>query len=382
MESAFRNVNDAFSGLVRAVHENKVPTRRSPSRYGDVIQFNGPVTVKYEHPCERVLFNAARDCNPFFHLYESLWMLAGRRDVAPLAWYNSKMAEFSDDGKMFHGAYGYRWRQWFGYDQLESIVQELKNTPTSRRVVLQMWDPTVEPPHAGTEWSDPYKAVNGGKDVPCNTQAYFAIREAVTSVEPDGFSDQGTAVYTKFLDTTVCNRSNDMIWGMLGANVVHFSFLQEYLAARIGVEVGNYYQFTNNLHVYTERWTPEKWLADTTPDLYDPKNQPRDIRGMFINLATTPLVANPDRFDTECTTFVNHGYSDELDKLSMETHLWTNPFFPSVAIPMAKAFAAHKRREYGVAEGYLAAVLADDWQWAGLDWIERREANWLAKGGK
>jgi thymidylate synthase len=371
MEFAFRNVNDAFSGLVRAVHENKVPTRRSPSRYGDVIQFDGPVTVKYEHPCERVLFNTARDCNPFFHLYESLWMLAGRRDVAPLAWYNSKMAEFSDDGKMFHGAYGYRWRQWFGYDQLEYIVQELKNTPTSRRVVLQMWDPTVEPPHAGTEWSDPYKAVNGGKDVPCNTQAYFAIREAVTSVEPDGFSDQGTAVYTKFLDITVCNRSNDMIWGMLGANVVHFSFLQEYLAARIGVEVGNYYQFTNNLHVYTERWTPEKWLADEYEDPY-----------CWNGFGSPPLVTNPDRFDTECTTFVNHGYGDELDKLSMETHLWTNSFFPTVAIPMALAFAAHKRRDYASANQLVRQVAADDWQWAGLDWIERREANWLAKGGK
>ncbi|MFA5376279.1 MAG: thymidylate synthase [Dehalococcoidia bacterium] len=360
MEFAFRNVNDAFSGLVRAVHEGEAPTRRSASRYGDVIQFDGPVTVQYEHPCERVLFNAARDCNPFFHLYESLWMLAGRRDVAPLAWYNSKMAEFSDNGITYHGAYGHRWRRYFCIDQLDEVVRELKADPHSRRVVLQMWS-------AEADLGIDVKTL----DKPCNSQAYFAIREAITSIEPDGFSDQGTAVYTKFLDMTVCNRSNDLIWGMLGANVVHFSMLQEYLAARIGVGVGNYYQFTNNLHVYTERWTPEKWLADVYDDPYD---QP--------NFVLVPLVTNPDRFDTECTTFVNHGYGDELDKLSMKTHLWTNKFFPSVAIPMAKAFAAHKQREYGVAEEYLTAVLADDWRIAGLDWIKRREANWPAKGSK
>jgi hypothetical protein len=268
-----------------------------------------------------------------------------------------------------------------------------------------MWDPTVEPPHAGTEWSDPYKAVNGGKDVPCNTQAYFAIREekvphnwtpenlqrkidqeyemAGCARHDNDKADearryklielyrQGFQGAKQFLDMTVCNRSNDMIWGMLGANVVHFSFLQEYLAARIGVEVGNYYQFTNNLHVYTERWTPEKWLADEYEDPY-----------CWNGFGSPPLVTNPDRFDTECTTFVNHGYGDELDKLSMETHLWTNSFFPTVAIPMALAFAAHKRRDYASANQLVRQVAADDWQWAGLDWIERREANWLAKGGK
>ena len=29
---------------------------------------------------------------------------------------------------------------------------------------------------------------------------------------------------------TVCNRSNDMLWGAYGANVVHMSMLQEFVA--------------------------------------------------------------------------------------------------------------------------------------------------------
>ncbi len=99
MHYTFRNVNDAFKGLVTAIAREKVATVRTPSRAGDVIQVREPVMVTYTHPRERVLFNRTRDCNPFFHLFESLWMLAGRNDVAPLAFYNSKIADFTNDGK-------------------------------------------------------------------------------------------------------------------------------------------------------------------------------------------------------------------------------------------------------------------------------------------
>src|SRR4051812_45937933 len=90
--------------------ERPVPLAVRPSRYGEVIQWEGPLTITYTSPTERVLFNAARDCNPFALLYESLWMLAGRNDVAPLAHYTRRFAEFSDDGKVLNDAYGYRWR--------------------------------------------------------------------------------------------------------------------------------------------------------------------------------------------------------------------------------------------------------------------------------
>jgi thymidylate synthase len=54
------------------------------------------------------------------------------------------------------------------------------------------------------------------------------------------------------LDLTVLCRSNDVVWGAYGANAVHFSVLQEYLAGRIGVDVGVMYQFSNNYHGYVD----------------------------------------------------------------------------------------------------------------------------------
>jgi thymidylate synthase len=363
MHFNFLGANDAFRGLIEAIQwPNDVPqglkTHCTSSRAGDVKQVDEPVIVTYTHPLERVLFNPARDANPFFHLYESIWMLAGCCDAAPLAYFNSQIAEIaSDDGQTFNGAYGHRWRNGlreislmgsipsvehpncsYGYsfetdvDQLQIIVDQLKRKPESRRCVLQMW----------TVHSDLLR-MDTTKDTCCNTHAYFSICDGQ-------------------LDMTVCNRSNDMIWGMLGANVVHFSFLQEYMAACIGVEVGVYNQFTNNLHVYTERWEPEKWLAAA---------EPRDVN-LYDGLRHFPLVKNPAAFDRECAAFIEAGPAAWLMN-------WSEPFLHRVVAPMCWAFKQHKDRDYAGALNTIDLVGADDWCKAGREWLLRRKANWEAK---
>src|SRR5215510_3212831 len=138
-----RNVNDA---IVRGAQLLKEGGRPQPSRAGGTIEYPEPVCTVYERPLERVLFDAVRDANPFFHLMEALWMLAGRRDVGWLARFNQRMATYSDDGVVFNAAYGYRWRNQFqlktgdGGDQLSAIVKLLRADPDSRRAVLQIWD--------------------------------------------------------------------------------------------------------------------------------------------------------------------------------------------------------------------------------------------------
>jgi len=83
------------------------------SRAGGTLEYPEPVCTVYERPFERVLFDPVRDANPFFHLMEALWMLAGRRDVAWRrasigAWRHIRtMASFNN------AAYGYRWRRQF-----------------------------------------------------------------------------------------------------------------------------------------------------------------------------------------------------------------------------------------------------------------------------
>jgi thymidylate synthase len=193
------------------------------SRNGPVIRFSTPVTTVWEPGFECVSTDANRDANPFLHYIEAFWMLAGRNDVETVAKLASNMRNYSDDGETLHGAYGHRWRNWFKTDQISEVIDELRSNPKSRRCVIQMWDGAV----------DLEAARQGKKDTPCNTAIYF-----------DPIGDN--------LNMTVTNRSNDMVWGAYGANVVHMSFLHSYISHQVGKKTGAYYQMSNNLHLYKD----------------------------------------------------------------------------------------------------------------------------------
>jgi thymidylate synthase len=336
-EVTCRNVNSAFRTVIKYLINGGFPIIKTQSRVGDVIQITRPVTISYIRPTERVLFNKARDANPFFHVFESLWMLCGRNDVAPLAYYASDYGNItSDDGMIANGAYGYRWRNT-PIDQLQVIIAHLKAKPESRRAVLSMWN--VE---------DDLMKVDTSKDVCCNLSTTFQLVEGE-------------------LDMTVFNRSNDLIWGSLGANVVHFSFLQEYVAAHLGVPVGVYNQISTNLHTYTDsRWRPEEYLADQTLDYYVDSELNRGACKPF------PLVQNPTVFDQELPEFFEYWIGKDLSD-RMFNKVYKEPFLQAVALPMAKAFYWHKERNYTQCARELSLIVAEDWRLACRNWIEKRQ---------
>lgn len=218
------NVNDALCFGVSAILRSGIPVE---SRNGRALMVPNPVTTTYVAPCERVLFSPERDANPFFHLMESMWMLAGRNDVAFPSYYSKQLASYSVDGKTLHGAYGYRWRKHFGYDQIEQAIADLRASPNSRQVIVQMWDATV----------DGRTTPENAKDRPCNDIIKF---QAIPTEVPGHYR----------LNMSVFCRSNDAVWGCYGANAVHFSILLEYVAHAAGMEVGSYFQISDNLHIY------------------------------------------------------------------------------------------------------------------------------------
>lgn len=352
MHLKFRNVNTAFRGIVQGIYTGEIPTEKSISRNGPVLVIPEPVIISYSHPRERVLFNRTRDVNPFSLMYESLWMLAGRNDVAPLAYYTKQFQQYSDDGETLSGAYGYRWRNGMGWsnimytkciDQLQIIIDHLRAKPESRRAILNMWN--VE---------DDLLKMDTSKDVCCNLNVLFSIR----------VNDLGLGHREEFLDMTVFNRSNDLIWGALGANFVTFSFLQEYAANCLGVEVGVYNQISNNLHVYTESnsgWKPEEWLAD-------------DYRFSYVLMREIPLVQNQKVFDEECVEFVEEAHSGKPLTL-----FWKEPFMMGVAAPMAMAFKQYKKGDFPEALTIAGEIVAHDWRIACVDWLLKRQEKRNAK---
>lgn len=345
MHFRFQNVEAAFNFMVELVANNGTcytddqPVRLSlikmHSRNGSVIVFPEPMTITYTNPRQRVLLNPARDANPFFHLFESVWMLAGCREVRPLTKFVERMQDYSDDGNVMHGAYGYRWRKWFGTDQLKLIITELKTNPESRRCVLQMWDSHSQLPESPGSLlgGDLMVAIKGGRDVPCNIAVTFMILDGK-------------------LNMSVFNRSNDMIWGMLGANAVHMSYLLEYVAAMVGVPVGVYNQITTNLHIYESFWKPEEWLnSNNIVCAYDHQLYP------VFNF--TPQHGH---FDREATKFVE----DYRQKC------WNDPWLEQVVKPMCMAHDAYKRHNFPLALDTIELVADHAWRCAGKAWINRR----------
>jgi hypothetical protein len=333
-----RNVHQA---LPLGLHLLYVQGVARQSRNGPVTMLPEPVATHYEKPCERVLFHPARDANPFFHLMESLWMVAGRNDVEFPCRYVKTMKDFSDDGKTFHGAYGNRWRNWFGYDQLETIIASLDTNPDDRRCVLSMWDATQD-------------LGQPGKDFPCNLTAVFGVG--------------GHTSETRRLNMTVYNRSNDMVWGAYGANAVHFSFLQEYVASCLGLKVGWYEQVTCNMHAYEKTHAQVAALADDVDPLRGKLDPYQDGE-----VEPYPIMSvDKKTWDEDLSIFMEQGPITGFRE----------PFFRQVVTPIYHAHEAYKAASwdrYEIAKEILKQCAASDWRKACIEWVERREEKALAK---
>jgi thymidylate synthase len=287
------------------------------TRNGKAFVFQAPVIVEHTMPYRRVLFDPARNANPFFHYMEAIWMLTGGQDVKFPALFAKNIKNYSDDGWTLFGAYGHRWVYHFEDNQIEGIIEMLKKDPNTRRAVIGMWDPTFDLGAAT-------------KDLPCNTHIYFRVMGGR-------------------LTMTVCNRSNDLVWGMLGSNIVHFSILQEYIANACDLPIGSLYQFTNNLHVY-EGWTEE-----------DKFTYHEDM--WYTQQATIPrLPFSPDNLIIAeaadfCENLLESQYTCKILKFN--------------AVPMLQAWSSYKADDLNLALHYAKKVYDADWQRACVEWLER-----------
>jgi thymidylate synthase len=351
-----RNVHEALPRGIKYLLQEGI---HRDSRNGPVLVAPEPVSTVYEHPLENVVFWPERDCNPFFHIYESLWMLAGRNDAAGPARYAKQMATYSDDGQTLHGAYGYRWRKSFSIfqgwneamntDQLEIIANTLKNNHEDRRSVLQMWSPTID-------------LGQGGKDLPCNLTATF---------QRD--SDNR-------LNLVVFCRSNDIIWGAYGANAVHFSFLLEYMARWIECQVGTYTQISVNYHAYLDTLEPVKRIAFNAIDTAGYVPNPY-AEGKVGHQAMPPGALVNWNFDEVIAKILEAADKENFLILRpfAEMNLWEDT--------VVRVLFAHeiirtmsKPNCYKIALGTLAAGdTTIDWIVAGIEWIQRRQTAWERK---
>ena len=331
------DVNYALPNVLPMLQTQGVEhTASSLANARPTVEWPGVFITEYTDPTRNVLFDPVRDANPFFHFLESMWILAGRRDVAFLKWVLPTVAQYSDDQVKFHGAYGYRLRKALGFDQVESAIEVLHKRPTSRQVVMQIWNSKLD--------------LDGNtNDVPCNDLVMCKIRNGA-------------------LNITVNNRSNDAIWGAYGANAVQFSMLQMYMAARLGVKVGRYTQVSDSMHVYQDNPYWQKFVEGKLPP---PPPSPYDEMGSS-NMFNDGI----EHFDADLKYFMS-----AADKAIVKPHdLDTDEMDSQVVKDAACIFnsiRAHKDKRYSDAGNWADQIIASDWHLACTAWLNRRVAKAL-----
>jgi len=153
----------------------------------------------------------------FSAIGEFLWYLSGSNKLDFIQYYLPKYNLYSDDGKTIHGGYGPRfWNMDKKYNQIQNIIDLLREKPSTRRAVIQLFSS-----------SDLEKHYN---DIPCTCTIQFVIRE-------------------KGLKMAVFMRSNDAYIG-LPHDIFCFTMLQEIVARELNVELADYFHFVGSLHLY------------------------------------------------------------------------------------------------------------------------------------
>ena len=210
--------------------------RDQPSRDGPTKEIlHAAITIT--DPKQRWVVSREPPLNVAFAIAEVVWIMTGRRDLAFLEPWNSKLSNFVGLGPDLHGAYGYRLRHHLGVDQLVRAYEALSDNPDSRQVVLQIWDSSIDLPQADGAPVDP--------DIPCNVISMPKVRDGK-------------------LEWLQVIRSNDLFLGV-PHNFVQFTCLQEIMAGWLGIQCGSYNQISDSLHLYTR---DEKNVWDSRPLAY------------------------------------------------------------------------------------------------------------------
>jgi len=228
------------------------------------------VTLRIAHPRARISRSEDRG-RPSSALGELLWYLSGTDDISFItAYIKSYQDEVGATGTI-NGAYGPRLFSRYGLDQLEEVKLLLERKKGSRRAVVQIYsalDLTVD------------------DEVPCTTTLQFFIRDDL-------------------LHLAASLRSNDAYLG-LPHDVFCFTMIQELMARRLGLDVGEYIQMIGSFHVY------DKDLDRVSRYLSEGHHRLAEMPAMPIG---DPFVLLPHILDLERRMRIGECVDDEVSTL-------------------------------------------------------------------
>ncbi|GKT03891.1 thymidylate synthase [Furfurilactobacillus entadae] len=157
-------------------------------------------------------------------------------------------ARFGELGQV----YGAQWRHWHtstgeGIDQLANVIDMIKQTPDSRRLIVSAWNPEDVPTMALP---------------PCHTLFQFYVADGKLSCQ-------------------LYQRSGDIFLGV-PFNIASYALLTSMVAKECGLAVGEFVHTLGDAHIYLNHQTqvaeqlgrtpqaaPTLWLSDEPTSIFD-----------------------------------------------------------------------------------------------------------------
>ncbi len=166
----------------------------------------------------------------------------------------------TDTVKELGPVYGAQWRNFSGIDQIEWLIQEIKQNPSSRRLIVSAWNPAE---------------IHKMALPPCHTLFQFSVQNGKLSCQ-------------------LYQRSVDSFLG-LPFNIASYSLLTYMIAQLTGYEVGDFVHTSGDLHIYHNHFNAVKEQLTRIPRVSPTLRMPK-----FTSLS--------DLLDTSPDDYVLEGY--------------------------------------------------------------------------
>lgn len=169
-------------------------------------------------------------------IYELLWFLKGDTNVRYLQEHGVRIwNEWADENGDLGPVYGHQWRSWPDYkggtiDQIQNVLDQIKHTPDSRRMMVSAWNPAE---------------VDDMALPPCHCLFQFYVADGRLSLQ----------LYQRSADT------------FLGVpfNIASYALLTMMMAQVTGLRPGDFIHTTGDTHLYLNHLGQARLQLTRTP---------------------------------------------------------------------------------------------------------------------
>ena len=185
-------------------------------------------------------------------IYELLWFLRGDTNVHYLQEHGVRIwNEWADENGELGPVYGHQWRSWPDYnggtiDQIQNVVDMIKNHPDSRRMMVTAWNPAE---------------VEQMALPPCHCLVQFYVAEGRLSLQ----------LYQRSADT------------FLGVpfNIASYALLLQMMAQVTGLQPGEFIHTTGDTHLYLNHLDQARLQLTRTPRPLPTMKINPDVKNLF-----------------------------------------------------------------------------------------------------